>query len=174
MSDVTIRPTIAGDLDALATALIEVHATDGYPVEGVENARGWVELPDPIGQWTALLDGRPVGHVALIRPQIDMATLCSFEQVARKTYVMAELARLFVRPDARGRFIASELMETAEKFADFQGLTLVLEVLQKDSQAIRLYQKRGWIRIGASRHHVAGGGFALSVCMALPKTDSGP
>lgn len=153
MSDVVIRPTIPADLDALADALVEVYATDGYPVEGVDDPGAWVELPDAVGQWTALLDGQPVGHVALMRPAPgDGAPSLLAVQDNVPVAQIAVLARLFVSPRARRRALAAGLLETVERSAKAAGLRVVLDVMIKDQAALDLYRTRGWRVLGKVDH----------------------
>lgn len=158
MSDVEIRPTLPGDLDALADVLLQVHAIDGYPVEGVDDARAWVELPQALGQWTALVSGEPVGHAALVQPSIDDgAPTMLYQQRDIDMDQIAVLVRLFVAPKARGRALARALLDAAETKARADGLTLALDVMTKDNAAIRLYESRGWRRLGTFHHTVANG-----------------
>ncbi|WP_434967705.1 GNAT family N-acetyltransferase [Janibacter indicus] len=149
MSEVEIRPTIPADLDSLADVLVDVHAADGYPVEGVEDPSAWLRLSAPIGQWTALHESRPVGHVALVRPDAgDAGPRLLSKQEEFPLEEIAVLARLFVAPDHRGRSVAERLVRVAEACARAEGLRVSLEVMMKDVAAIRLYKKLGWKSIG--------------------------
>lgn len=153
MNGIEIRPTSPTDLDALADVLVQVHAADGYPVEGVSNPRAWVQIPDTLGQWTALLRGRVVGHVALMEPTPDEVAAEMMTTYAKDDpRDVAVLARLFVSPDSRGAGIANALMEEAEACARHLQRHLVLEVLLKDKSAIALYVRRGWTRLGQVPH----------------------
>lgn len=158
MNDVEIRPTIPADLDTLADVLVQVHAVDGYPVEGVDEPRAWVELPDSLGQWTALLCGRPVGHVALLRPcpGDGAPTLLDGDATATLGDV-GVLARLFIAPAARRRSLADALMRVVEEAADQAHLTVVLDVMEKDAAAIKLYESRGWKLLGGIKHEAGQG-----------------
>lgn len=173
MRGIEIRPTIPTDLDALADVLVQVHELDGYPVEGVDEPRAWVELPEALGQWTALLDGQPVGHAALLRPA---ASDSAPGLLARQEHVpptqIAVLGRLFVAPGARGRAIAHELMEAAEVKAGEAGLSLVLDVMLKDETAIGLYKRRGWRILGQFEHVHAANRRVSALGMASPPLKS--
>ena len=140
------------DLDVLADVLVLVHACDGYPVEGVDDARAWVELPEALGQWTALLRNRPVGHVALLRPALEDGAPALLAAEGGPVDRVAVLARLFVSPNARGKGIANALMAAAESNAHQMQLGLVLDVLTKDRRALQLYEARGWRRLGRIVH----------------------
>ncbi|RAF71199.1 GNAT family N-acetyltransferase, partial [Burkholderia multivorans] len=150
MSVVEVRSTIPADLDTLSNVLVRVHAIDGYPVEGVAAPRTWIDLPEALGQWTALLDGEPVGHVALMPPGPgDLAPdLLAKDVETLGLPEIAVVARLFVDPRARGREAAKRLLDVVEVWALRRGLTPALDVMKKDGAAIRLYESRGWHLLG--------------------------
>ena len=58
-----------------------------------------------------------------------------------------EIAKLLVRPSARGQGIARQLMERAEAEAIAEGKTLLLLDTASDV-AERLYERLGWTRLG--------------------------
>lgn len=170
MSGVQIRPTIPADLDALADVLVEVHAADGYPVEGVDDPRAWVTLSDSIGQWTALLEGRPVGHVALLWPNPgDGGPGLLTEQQGVPLSRIAVLARLFVSPTARGRSAARRLMDAALGRARCKDLKVVLDVMAKDGRAIELYRSSGWQLLGELDHAVTQESHVKALAFCWPK-----
>lgn len=147
----TIRPRRDDDLPALALVLVEVHAVDGYPVEGVDDPLAWLDLPNAIGAWVAELDGRPVGHVALTGPGPDDEAPHLFAEQYGPAPT-AVLGRLFVSPTARGQGLAERLARTAIDAAAGDGRRPVLDVMQKDRAAIRLYERLGWTSLGTFDH----------------------
>lgn len=170
MNSIEIRPTLTADLDVLARILAQVHELDGYPVEGVDDPRAWLELPHSIGQWTALLDGKPVGHAALLRPQpSDGAPLILAKRDGLSLGQMAVLAKLFVAPLARGHSVANRLMDVAEDEARSAEIRLALDVMAKDRSAISLYQRRGWCPIGSSQHLYGAGRSEPAIAMRGPE-----
>jgi putative acetyltransferase len=59
-----------------------------------------------------------------------------------------EIKRMFVHPDFRGQGIAQQVLFELEKWAAELGMkSCVLETGQKQPEAIRLYQKSGYVRI---------------------------
>jgi ribosomal-protein-alanine N-acetyltransferase len=128
-----IRPRTDADLGALLAILRESHHTDGYPLMAKHVTTGWiVEKGDPA--WVAELDGVVVGHAALSgTPGAEL-----------------ELARLFVSGSARGHGAADALVATAEQYASSVGSALVLEVVEHNAAAIRLYERRGWVRTASA------------------------
>lgn len=169
MSSAEIRPTTPADVDALADVLVQVHAKDGYPVEGIAEPQSWLTLTDPLGQWTASLNGQPVGHVAMTRPGHGDAAASMLEELeGASSATIAVLVRLFVAPAARGASIAEQLMETVETRARTTGLRLTLDVMEKDRQAIALYKRRGWAVLGAFEHRYGAGLRTSALAMVAP------
>ena len=69
----TIRERTAADLPAAAAALVEVHRTDGYPVEGVDDPVAWLDSAAVRRAWIAEVSERVVGHVSISEPRSDDA-----------------------------------------------------------------------------------------------------
>ena len=167
MMATAIRPRTDKDLVALSKVLAEVYELDGYPVEGVNDPLAWLALPNPIGAWTAELDGRPVGHVALTEPTADDEAPRLFaRQIGPEP--TAVLGRLFVAPAARGRGVAGQLATVAMRAATFAGRRAVLDVMQKDRLAIRLYERLGWCVLGEFSHRYGDNQSATATAMTAP------
>ncbi|MFB8088097.1 GNAT family N-acetyltransferase [Streptomyces sp. NPDC055992] len=169
VSGVVVRARVDGDLGAAAVVLAGVHASDGYPVEGVADAEAWLSPDGLIAAWVAEVGGRVVGHVAVNRARRgeDVARLWRERRGAPGDAEVAVLARFFVGREARGAFAGARLVAAAEGYARAHGLPLVLEVLTKDAAAIRLYERLGWQRIGELRHFFAGRHFD-ALCFVAP------
>lgn len=146
-----IRPRSENDLASCAAVLREVHAKDGYPVEGVDDALGWLSPPDLSAAWVAELDGQVVGH-ALISEASDEDAVRLWQ--ARSDQPVAVLARLFVSPSARGHRLGEQLTEAAMHWAQERGQRLLLDVMEKDQAAIRVYENLGWSYLGDIQHRV--------------------
>lgn len=173
MNRIEIRPTVPGDLDALSAALKQVHRTDGYPVEGVSDPKGWLHLPAALGQWTALLEGEPVGHVGMVPAvpdDVPPSILAEIEGVSLAE--TAVLARLFVAPSARGQALGGELIRVVEQEAQSMNLRLTLEVLTKDRSAIALYEKRGWTILSTFDHEYGNGCRMPAIGMVAPRKNT--
>jgi GNAT superfamily N-acetyltransferase len=152
-TSLTIRERQQSDLDALGKALVRVHDTDGYPVEGVENPQGWLQPPREIAAWAALLDGEPVGHVSLTEAVVEEDAAQVWVNKANGSLSdIALVARLFVDPDHRGHGAGQELMRAAFERAVALGKRLVFDVMLKDQRAISLYEALGCTRLGLITH----------------------
>ncbi|WP_159792774.1 GNAT family N-acetyltransferase [Puerhibacterium puerhi] len=128
-----IRPRRDGDLPALVEHLRATHARDAYPVRPQNVRAGWLtEHRGPA--WVADDGGAAVGHVALDVPPEEGAP--------------AEVVRLFLAPAARGRGLATALLDHATAHARAAGRDIVLQVMAHNADAVALYERRGWRRTG--------------------------
>lgn len=168
MDSVTVRPFTDDDLSGAAAALVEVHDTDGYPVEGVDDPEAWIKSEDTLAAWVAESGGRIVGHVAVMKPQGEAAAELWVKQSGANLDHVGVLARLFVVQSARKQAAGRRLMEAAVSHAHAQGLRLVLDVMVKDASAIRLYERLGWRKIGETIHHFGSGETIPAVCYVSP------
>ncbi|MCU1478111.1 MAG: family N-acetyltransferase [Subtercola sp.] len=110
------------------SVLAESHRTDRYPLMGEHVRAAWlIEKGSPA--WVAELDGVVVGHAA----------------VAGNPTEPLELTRLVVSSAARGHGVAAALLDVVERHAASAGSSLFLEVLEHNSAAMRLYERRGWL-----------------------------
>jgi GNAT superfamily N-acetyltransferase len=86
------------------------------------------------GVWLALAAGLPVGCIALRKLP---SSGC------------AEIKRMYVRPDWRGRGISQKLLEAAERFAGESGYQWIyLDTTDGMAAAVRLYERNGYRRCG--------------------------
>uniref|UniRef100_A0AAU2A6F7 GNAT family N-acetyltransferase n=1 Tax=Streptomyces sp. NBC_00093 TaxID=2975649 RepID=A0AAU2A6F7_9ACTN len=167
-SIIAIRPYENTDLPGAAAALTDVHATDGYPVEGVAHPEAWLYSDDVLASWIAEADGRIVGHVAVMRPRGEDAVTLWASQSGDDEQHIAVLARLFVVRDARKLALGERLVRTATHYALRHNRRLVLDVMTKDTAAIRLYERLGWLRTGEATHRYGDGQQIQAICYAAP------
>ena len=133
----------AATASALAPVLIDTVAS-GASV-------GWIEPPTPdeaILWWSALFadpdaqtwvardGGRALGTITLVRA------------AKRNGPHRAEVIKLMVHRDARGRGIAPALMAALEAHAAANGLTLLVLDTETGSLAESLYARWGWQTVG--------------------------
>ncbi|MEV0356609.1 GNAT family N-acetyltransferase [Nocardia sp. NPDC050697] len=164
---IRVRPRAATDLDACARLLIEVHGTDGYPVEGVADPVSWLTPATAAGAWVGELEGAVVGHALVGTPTAtdDAARLWKEREPLAQILVFG---RLFVGTAGRNRGVGERLVRTAMTFAAEQEQRLVLDVMDKDKAAIRLYERLGWQHIGTTTHHFGQGNRTEAHCYVAP------
>ncbi|GGO47918.1 hypothetical protein GCM10012287_21690 [Streptomyces daqingensis] len=167
---VSIRSRRDSDVASAAEALVKVHESDGYPVEGVDEPEAWLTPPEVLQAWIAELDDHVVGHVALGHPNGEDAVSLWLDQSDSAESEVAVLARLFVAPEARRMALGRRLTQAAMDYADEKGLRLVLDVMAKDTAAMRLYEALGWQRIGVSKHTYGEGQETDAICYVSPAT----
>ena len=166
---VIVRERTPADVPAAAAALVEVHNTDGYPVEGVADPAAWLTTTGQIAAWVAELDGHVIGHVAVNEPQpADAAARIWADDARNDGRDVGILGRLFVLPSARGHAAGRRLVETASAAAQKRRLRLVLDVMTKDGAAIALYERLDWQSIGTTKHPDGHGHAIPAICYVSP------
>ncbi|KAK3065374.1 hypothetical protein LTS18_011897 [Coniosporium uncinatum] len=148
-----VRLRTEDDVDACVEILKSVHSLDGYPVEGAAMARAWIasDAAD-LKAWVAELDGHIVGHAIVSRDQEGNAAADIWRN-KHPDKAVAVLQRLFVSPAARKAGVGRKLIATAMSYSVQNDLQLVLNVMVKDTAAIRLYERMGWSCIVSATHH---------------------
>ena len=126
-------PDVAALIAALDADLDERYAADddleGEPDRAMLNLLGPDVTPPAGALLLARLDGVAVGCGA-VRPHDDES---------------AEIKRMYVVPEARGRGIAAALLHALERTAAELGYRrLVLETGMRQPEAMALYESRGW------------------------------
>lgn len=170
MTEPIIRPRQDADLNSAGSALVDVHRTDGYPVEGVADPVAWLKPTGLITSWVAELDGEIVGHVAVSEPQPgDDAVRLWLEQSDDRIEDVAVIGRLFVKPSARRQSIGEQLSKAVATDEALRGKRLVLDVMDKDQDAIRLYERLGLKKIGVATHHFGEGRTITAYCYVVPQ-----
>lgn len=165
---VLICQRLESHIPQTAAGLVKVHASDGYPVEGVGEPEAWLTPPGMINAWVAMKSGVVIGHVAINRPVDAWAATLWIDQSGESASDVAVLSRLFVVPEARKMTAGESLVRAALGYARTRGIRLVLDVLAKDVAAIRLYTRLGWKNIGSAAHAYGAGEQAEALCFVAP------
>ncbi|MGY6026314.1 GNAT family N-acetyltransferase [Streptomyces spinosirectus] len=156
-ADVVVTHLEAGELHArveqLADLLVDTvdsGASIGFlaPLDRAEARAWWKERATGVAAgrlavWAAHAGGRVLGTVTLAFPDKP------------NSRHRAELVKLMVHRDARGRGLGRRLLSTAETAAATAGITLLHLDTETDSPAERLYDAAGWTRIGAIPDYAA-------------------
>lgn len=109
-----------------------------------------------------------IRHAVLSYTAGDQAVGCgAMKQVAPGTM---EVKRMYVLPSHRGEGIATEVLRELEKWArDLKMSQIILETGKRQPEAIRLYEKSGYLRIANFEPYV---GVENSVCFEKRLTES--
>ncbi|MBC9815826.1 GNAT family N-acetyltransferase [Nocardia farcinica] len=77
-------------------------------------------------------------------------------------------ARLFVGPAERRHGVGEQLVRAAMAYVKEQTRPLVLDVMDKDHAAIRLYERLGWQHIGTATHRFGERQSITALCYVAP------
>jgi 8-oxo-dGTP diphosphatase len=141
-----IRPRSEHDLDRCVQLLETVHQSDAYPTFWPDDPVKWLSPRGMLGAWVADEDGRIVGHIDLRAAEADAGAAVWSRATGLPPERLAAIGRLFVSPGRRGRGVGDSLLDAACQAAATQGRHPVLDVVETDANAIRLYERRGWRR----------------------------
>lgn len=162
---VTIRSRTTADADALVAILADVHASDQYPMMAEHISSDWLFDPAFAAAWVAVVDGAVVGHIAVQAGYGGPEFEAVLQRPASETL---GITRFFVAATGRGSGAASALLDAVDQYAstqysehdssehdssgphaDARGVALALDVLEVNEAAMRLYERRGWRKIGS-------------------------
>ncbi|MFJ4620930.1 GNAT family N-acetyltransferase [Streptomyces sp. NPDC088812] len=139
------------DLADLLVDTVDGGASVGFlaPLDRAEAVAWWAARAAGVAAgrlavWTAQDAGRVVGTVSLALPDKP------------NSRHRAEIVKLMVHRDARGRGLGRALLATAEEAAAAAGVTLLHLDTETDSPAERLYRTAGWTRAGVIPDYAAG------------------
>jgi len=140
--EVRVRPARLADQEALIELeAIAWSAESGFPSTMAADQRNATFFDDrnpPEAFLVAELDGRVVGYIRLKPPT----------KLPENAHVI-QVQGLAVHPDARRHGVASGLLAAAEETLRERGTRkLTLRVLGTNAAAIRLYERRGFVREG--------------------------
>jgi ribosomal protein S18 acetylase RimI-like enzyme len=169
MQEPWIRPRTDADIPSCATLLRQVHALDGYPVEGVDDADGWMQPEGLMAAWVAGEAGDVLGHAAICEPHGDAAVSMLVARTGVAESEVAVLARLFVGPAARGRGLGKMLAQTAFDYASLKRRKAVFDVMEKDHAAISMYERMGCVLLGRTSYEVSTNHAVHVCCYAAPR-----
>lgn len=149
----------ARDLCALLIDAIESGASVGYvlPVDVAQIDAFWRDVAEQaavsaLQVFVAERDGRLTGTVQL-------APSTKPNQAHR-----ADIRKLIVARDARGRGLGRALMDAAERTALARGRSLLVLDTRAGSDADRLYRSLGWIDVGTIPDYAADPDGTLAPC----------
>ena len=143
-----LRVRREGDLDACEHLARVVHAADGYPPRCADDLRVFVSAADALGAWVAESENGIVGHVALMPRSSRVVMGVGSAATGRPPEQLCVVARLFISPTDRNAGIGSSLLALASNAGLARGLRPILDVATHLDNAIRLYERAGWMCAG--------------------------
>lgn len=170
-----IRARRDDDLPRLVEALAHVAWADGYPSRWPHDPAAWLRSRDLVGAWVVERDDAMVGHVVLRRPHGEVPVTLWCAATGQHENRCAVVVRLFVVPAARGAGLGHALLATAHQEAARRGLHPVLDVVDTNRSAVRLYDRLGWTRLGSYQQRFHDDGPPeLLLCFAAPYQEAVP
>ncbi|MFR9797980.1 N-acetyltransferase family protein [Streptomyces sp. MS06] len=148
--DAGLLPDAIGELAGLLTATVDAGASVGFlaPLHRAEAAAWWTRCAGEVAGgrravWAAQADDRMLGTVSLVFPGMPNGRH------------RAEITKLMVHPDARGRGLGRRLLTVAEQAARAAGVGLLHLDTETGSPAEHLYRAAGWARAGTIPDYAA-------------------
>ncbi len=138
----SVRPASEDDLPAIARQYADLHR-EQWTASPQLRPDGDRE-PDWLGEVRAALDD-PATHLVVAETDGQLIGTVRVEFAERPFFRIAEVHRLYVRPEWRRRGVASELMRVAETTARDGGAAEVrLTVLAGNEPAMQFYDVRDY------------------------------
>lgn len=152
---VTIEPADAATMAASVDELGELLA------DAVESGAAVTFLlpfypADGVAFWRSLLPDIEAGTIRPLLARVDGwvvgVTLLVLSRKVNSPH-RAEVAKVLVHRDARGRGIGTALMQAVEELARSEGRWLLLLDTMQGGDAERLYRRLGWQELGVMPNH---------------------
>jgi GNAT superfamily N-acetyltransferase len=146
---VQVRKRRTSDESQLLDIAQLVHERDGYPPYLPDSDYRTFQFGhDTIGAWVAEDELGVVGQVAL-HPRSSLPVMrMAADALAQPVDRLGVVARLLVHPTRRRLGAGAELLDRAAHEAVELGLWPILDVVKDLADAVLLYERQGWLRIG--------------------------
>jgi GNAT superfamily N-acetyltransferase len=145
---VQIRRRTDEDIPALVEIADAVRATDRWPPHLSASTREFVAAGDPLLTLVAVNGNTLVGHVALHERSARPVMALASDTLGIDGSGLGVVARLFVDPKRRHEGAGTSLLHAATGAASRLGRRPILDVWTELHQAIELYERAGWLRLG--------------------------
>lgn len=150
-----IRPRHPSDLPRLVDILLTQRTGSGYPVSlPPDGPVGLIAREHEVNAWVAEIEGDVVGHISLCRAPDPVPTDMGEEvdqYLSAHACSPAELgiiSALFLADSVRRRGLGRALLEHAMAACRAASLRACLDVVVLHTDALRLYERLGWERVG--------------------------
>lgn len=148
VADPAIRPRTPDDVGPCVAILRRTHQEDGYPTYWPKDAERFVAPPYERTAWVAELDAVLVGHIALHDAPQDPAYSMAAEAAGVAGDQLVAVGRLFTSGEHRRRGVAERLLDQAVDAAHHERRRPFLNVVQRLTGAVTLYERSGWASLG--------------------------
>lgn len=145
-------------LQGAVEALLQLRRAEGtYPPRNevkasISDVAYWLLSEDVLARWTALVDGRVVGHIAVAAPRPFLRdALADLNAEPRVPRGFCEVTRFFVGLNTQGRGAGAALLAAARNFACDLGLQPALAVAGTSFAARRFCARHGMTEAGSFR-----------------------
>ncbi len=146
---IEIRRRLDEDLPGLVEVLAAQQPTSSYPMRWplpfpIEQ---FVVRQDELAAWTALVDGRPVGHVAVLEASDELFGPHWERGHGLPADRLGVMSTLFVDPTVRGAGLGRRLHDRSVGWLREHGRGPCLDVVPLHAGALRLYESVGWVEV---------------------------
>lgn len=141
------------DLAELESILAVQQPTTRYPFRWPLPfpTREFIVRPAERAAWVSVNDEAVTGHVSVTGVEPDPMSAAWSQGTGLPLDQLECVSVLFVDQSTRGTGIGGLLLETAEQWIFDRGRTAVLDVVQKYTNALSFYSRRGWREVGEAR-----------------------
>lgn len=147
-----------GHESALIEIMRVVQQRDGYPGPGVDPAC-WLRIDREMCAWTALLDGRPVGHASVSGPDLESDTVRVWEKhTGGNVEKVAVPSRMFVDPTIRSGGVGRALVAAVFRYIRDGGYSPAFAAFEHNLHIIEWYERLGFEELERVRHLREGSG----------------
>jgi GNAT superfamily N-acetyltransferase len=144
MSEVTVRTAVAGDLDGVVASCTALFAEDAGTRDPLRNQNWPVTYG---GEWATGLMADPGSLVLVATTDGVVGHLIGRFLPASEMWIAprAELVSMYVRPEARGRGLAGQLIDAFVAWAHERGAArLEVSAYAANATALRVYERHGF------------------------------
>ena len=151
--EVAVRRRDAADVPVLVDVLAAQREASRYPLRWPLPfpAEDFVVRDVDLAAWTAVLDGRPVGHAAAQRAADELVLPLWEGGHGRPADRLGVLGSLVLDPAVRGRGLGRLLHDTVVGWLREQDLGPCLDVVPIHATAQAMYAAAGWREVGKAR-----------------------
>ncbi len=127
--------------------MAKTHDADNYPMRWPADPPSWLRVPDTLAAMVGELDGAVVAHGLIRRAEGTAAADLLASASGFPVEDVAMVSRLYVVPSARRHGVGARLLDALLSAAAQHEVMVGLDVVDKDTAAIAMYERAGWRRV---------------------------